>query len=337
MRRLLLGFVVAAIGMAAMGTAVIVVADAGAAQSERPGGTFFDDNETTHEANIEAIARAGITGGCIPEGTAFCPELDVTRAQMASFLARALELEPAAPPFADVAGDSVHAQNIGAIAAANITLGCGDGVFCPSDLVTREQMASFLARALDLTPATTGPFTDVAGTHLPNVNAIAREGITLGCNSDGTLFCPELAVLRGQMASFLARALGLEPVVLPTPIHLLGLDGACAGLTPLCSSSASVGAADSYYILEGWFYTEPFVGDDAATFNAADTQVLITLDGVGMSDLVELGVVDYFGTQVKLEGLILDDLAPGDHDLLATWMWGGEARYTASIDLRVAG
>ena len=63
MRRLLLGFVGTVIGLAAIGTAVTIIADAGAAQSERPGGTFFDDNETTHEANIEAIARAGITGG----------------------------------------------------------------------------------------------------------------------------------------------------------------------------------------------------------------------------------------------------------------------------------
>jgi hypothetical protein len=333
MRRPLLWL--AALGLTA---AVITVAAAdGAAQSERPGGAFFDDNETTHESNIEAIARAGITGGCIPEGTAFCPDLDVTRAQMASFLTRALGLEPTSPTFDDVDAAGVHAANIGAIAAAGITLGCGDGVFCPDEVVTREQMASFLARALNLDPATTGPFTDVAGTHLPNVNAIAREGITLGCNTEGTLFCPELAVRRGQMASFLARSLGLEPVVLPTAIRLVGLDGTCSGLTPLCASTARIGAADSYYILEGWFYTRPFVDDDEATFLADNTQILVTLDGVGISDLVDLGVTDYFGTSVRLEGLILDDLAPGDHTVTATWMWGGEAWYTASVDLRVAG
>lgn len=37
---------------------------------------------------------------------------------------------------------------------------------------------------------------------------LAQEGITAGCNSQGTQFCPDDEVTRGQMAAFLRRALG---------------------------------------------------------------------------------------------------------------------------------
>lgn len=59
-------------------------------------------------------------------------------------------LEPAG--FVDVDPDSVHAEAIDAVFAAGITRGCAGGPprFCPDDPVTRAQMASFLARALDL-------------------------------------------------------------------------------------------------------------------------------------------------------------------------------------------
>jgi hypothetical protein len=41
------------------------------------------------------------------------------------------------------------------------------------------------------------------------VEALKASGITTGC-TDATHFCPDLAVTRGQMAAFLARALGLH-------------------------------------------------------------------------------------------------------------------------------
>jgi hypothetical protein len=119
-----------------------------------PGGSFTDDNGSIHEAAIEAIADEGITKGCNPgEGnTRFCPKDVVTREQMATFLVRALGLAPADSGFVDV--DGVHAADVGALAAAGVTKGCNPGEgntrFCPKDPVTREQMATFLVRALGL-------------------------------------------------------------------------------------------------------------------------------------------------------------------------------------------
>jgi hypothetical protein len=68
---------------------------------------------------------------------------------MASFLARAMALPAATTDyFADDAG-SIHEADINRIAEARITLGCGAAAYCPGTIVSREQMAAFLHRALD--------------------------------------------------------------------------------------------------------------------------------------------------------------------------------------------
>jgi poly-gamma-glutamate synthesis protein (capsule biosynthesis protein) len=121
-----------------------------------PGGTFFDDDGSIHEGDIEAIAAAEITRGC-GEADLFCPDRAVTRGQMAAFLTRALHLPPSdTNPFADD-DTSVFEHDINALAAAGITRGCAPGAYCPDQAVTRGQMASFLARALHLTPIVPDP------------------------------------------------------------------------------------------------------------------------------------------------------------------------------------
>ncbi|GEM_PF-1795848 len=42
-----------------------------------------------------------------------------------------------------------------------------------------------------------------------DIDAIAEAGITRGCDSAGTRFCPDSHITRGEMAAFLRRALGL--------------------------------------------------------------------------------------------------------------------------------
>ncbi len=116
-------------------------------------GTFIDDDDSIFEANIEALAAAGITKGCNPpQNDRFCPNDAVTRGQMAAFLVRALTL-PAGTPGVFVDSNGVFEDNIEALAAAGITRGCNPPTndrFCPNDAVTRGQMAAFLVRALDL-------------------------------------------------------------------------------------------------------------------------------------------------------------------------------------------
>jgi len=69
---------------------------------------------------------------------------------------------PLSGTFTDDDGNA-HEANIQAIAAAGITLGCGPGLYCPASIVRRDEMASFLARALGLAPVAPGPCTDPAG------------------------------------------------------------------------------------------------------------------------------------------------------------------------------
>ena len=51
---------------------------------------FWDDNGSLFESDINALRDRGVTIGCNPEGDRYCPADPVTRAQFASFLARAL-------------------------------------------------------------------------------------------------------------------------------------------------------------------------------------------------------------------------------------------------------
>ncbi|MEX0660095.1 MAG: S-layer homology domain-containing protein [Egibacteraceae bacterium] len=173
---------------------------------------FSDIAGHTHEEAILAVATAGITTG-FPDGT-FRPQDPVTRGQMAAFLQRALELPSGAGggQFSDVGGHT-HEEAIAAVAAAEIAAGFPDGTYRPQQPVSRDQMASFLQRALDLPPGGPHPFTDVAGNpHEPAIAAVAQEGIASGF-PDGT-YRPRQQVTRGQMAAFLARALDMDT---PTP------------------------------------------------------------------------------------------------------------------------
>ncbi len=169
-------------------------------------GTFWDDDGSIFQAEIEKLVDAGITSGC--GGGKFCPNDNVTRGQMAAFLVRALDL-PSAPSagFSDTAGTTFEA-NVDSLAAAGITGGCGNGRYCPDGAVTRGQMAAFLVRALDLPSAPSAGFSDTAGTTFEaNIDSLAAAGITSGCGDDR--YCPDAKVTRGQMAAFLVRALDL--------------------------------------------------------------------------------------------------------------------------------
>ena len=55
-------------------------------------GTFVDDNQSPHQNGIEAVAALNITQGMQPARpmTRFCPKRDMTRAEAATFIARAL-------------------------------------------------------------------------------------------------------------------------------------------------------------------------------------------------------------------------------------------------------
>ena len=203
---------------------------AGAGVADPPGYRFSDDDGSVHEGAIEAIAAAGITLGC-GDGL-YCPGREVTRAQFASLLDRALGLADTARDFFSDDDDSMHEGAVNRLAAAGIATGCGPRRFCPGDPLTRAQMATLLVRALpDLAPATRDFFSDDAGSvHEGAINALAHNGVAAGCGL--RRFCPLEPVRRDQMASFLTRALDLAPTRPPWRLELV-IDRITGGTTDL--------------------------------------------------------------------------------------------------------
>ena len=103
-------------------------------------------------AHVERLAELEIVAGCASNPVRFCPQDTVTRAHMATLLARAFELESDTDAgFVDVDRGSPHAAGIDAIAASEIIAGCGTEPdrFCPDDPVTRGQAATLIVRARD--------------------------------------------------------------------------------------------------------------------------------------------------------------------------------------------
>ncbi|MGD2051348.1 MAG: hypothetical protein PVI35_02635 [Acidimicrobiia bacterium] len=262
------------------------------------GGRFFDDDGSVHEASIEAIAAAGITTGCNPPySTGYCPDDVVTRGQMAAFLSRALDLPGGAVNTFVDDDDSEFEGDIARLAAARITFGCDPPAntrFCPTDPVTREQMAAFLVRAFDYRAAASDVFVDDDDSVFErDIDALAAAGVTLGCDPpSNTMYCPRSPVTRAQMATFLTRALDLHVrATTDRPATLTGTDleivpraeaAGCTGLDgEVCRVSVN-NVAGEFFLLTGWF-TDHWSSLPQAVKNdflSTGVRVEATFDGV---------------------------------------------------------
>ena len=108
----------------------------------------FTDVSVASQADVKCIYGLGITKGT--SATTFSPASEVTRAQMAAFLARTIRrvgvscpVEPL--PFTDVTSDSSTREDIACVYGLGITVGASDTTFNPAGSLTRAQMAVFLA------------------------------------------------------------------------------------------------------------------------------------------------------------------------------------------------
>jgi hypothetical protein len=183
-------------------------------------GNSFTDVPTSNPFYrfVETLLHAGVTAGCT--ATTYCPDGSTTREQMAVFLLRAREGASFTPPpcttapFPDVPCSSPFAAWVQELVARGITAGCGGGLYCPTNPVTREQMAVFLLKTslgvgFTPPPCTTATFSDVpcSSPFAPWVQELVTRAITAGCG--GTLYCPADPVTRAQMAVFLTKTFSL--------------------------------------------------------------------------------------------------------------------------------
>ncbi len=215
------------------------------------GGSFADVPESEpFYKRIETLLHFGITSGCTP--TTYCPDQVVNRDQMAIFIAKGIaglgELVPSSglvgasaydcslgghSLFTDIAPTDSFCKHVHYLAARNVTLGCNATQYCPGQAITRDAMASFIAKAIvapaggNAVPLTYGPdpvtglsyscaagspnvhFTDVPATDsfCKHVHYLWARGIIAGCSS--TTYCPTATVSRDQMAKFLVNGFQL--------------------------------------------------------------------------------------------------------------------------------
>jgi hypothetical protein len=167
---------------------------------------------------VETLLHGNVTGGCAPG--LYCPGSPVTREQMAVFVVTARDGGGDPPPacttpvFADVPPSSAYCRWIEELARTGVVTGCGGGNFCPTSIVSRDQMAVFVLRTLDpaLAPPPCGTplFADVPASspYCRWIEELARRGVVTGCG--GGNYCPEQAVTREQMAVFISATFGLR-------------------------------------------------------------------------------------------------------------------------------
>jgi hypothetical protein len=172
---------------------------------------FSDVDGTPYEKAVEVLAAADVVTGC-DDAERYCPREPVRRDQAASLLARAFDLPAAGRDHFNDDDGNAHEDAINRLAAAKVSLGCADGAaYCGDQTLRRNQMAALLVRAGDIDKTGNTYFRDTDATHGGAVNRLAAAGITGGCGTAPSRFCPYEAVLRGEMAVFLARVLGLHP------------------------------------------------------------------------------------------------------------------------------
>lgn len=112
------------------------------------GAAVFTDVPASHWA-VKEINYL-LTKGILDEGGAFAPSDKITREQFAAMMARAYGLngEGVVLPFKDIKTTNPYADEIAAAYAAGIINGKSPAAFDPDATITREEIATMLARAL---------------------------------------------------------------------------------------------------------------------------------------------------------------------------------------------
>ena len=141
----------------------------------------------------------------------FEPDIPLTRAQAATLLVRAMELErdnTPLPYFNDIPNSHWARKYIDIAVQHQLMEGRENQEFAPDEPITREEMATLLTRVLEVTPSDkmiNNPFRDIdiRQWSYPFVKAMAEEGIFQGFD-DGT-FRPKDKITRAQMTTLLER------------------------------------------------------------------------------------------------------------------------------------
>ena len=166
-----------------------------------PGDWFYD--------NVMDAAENGYVSG-MGDGT-FNPTGATTRAQFAAMIANAMgyEADPdVASAFPDVADNYWGKAAINFCYENDIITGYEDGTFQPEKVITRQEAASILRNAFELTETTDELFPDdsaIAGWAKESVYLVKASGLMKGDAGTGN-FRPTSTITRAEAASILMNA-----------------------------------------------------------------------------------------------------------------------------------
>ena len=288
---------------------VITVTALVSADSHAP--DYYTDlgNAPTLRSHIQALADHGIFTGTDCGVNLFCPHDDVLKWEVAVWLARELNrvgdngVEPPSTPnrFEDLSGFSDWSNHINWIAQEGVIEGCQQqpGRFCPTQRVSRAQMATMLANAyrplryVGAAPA----FTDISTSpHRADIIAIAEARITLGCRDNPPRFCPDDRVSRSQMAAFIDRARNARQEPPPPPDSRPVITSIARGIQSLTVHWRR--AAGDTSAIDGWEinYQQHHMPDTADTHDVSTSTIPTagaTLTGLEHYTLYDVSVRAY--------------------------------------------
>ncbi len=174
------------------------------------GNAFSDVNpDDWFYDNVMGAANNGYISG-MGDGT-FNPKGATTRAQFASMIAKAMGYDDSLAGetrFKDVPADQWYAGAITYCFDNDIISGYDDGTFQPEKTITRQEAASILKNAFNLTGNSGEKFPDdsaIAGWAKENVYAVKHSGLMKG-DADTGNFRPTSTIIRAEAASILMNA-----------------------------------------------------------------------------------------------------------------------------------
>ncbi|NOU75468.1 hypothetical protein GC098_29485 [Paenibacillus sp. LMG 31458] len=182
--------------------------------------TFEDLKDHWSQADVELLASKLVINGMTE--SSFAPQNEITRAQFAALLIRALGLsETNAAQFTDVKTNDWFAGAIGAASKAGLVDGFENGTFQPDANITREQMAVMITRAMNFAgKKAAADAKGLAGfTEAGSISEWAKEAVAQSVNAGiingvtNQTFVPNAKASRAEAAVMLKRLLQYEQFI----------------------------------------------------------------------------------------------------------------------------
>lgn len=144
----------------------------------------------------------------------YLPDNDVTRAEFASFLVRALELSPKSTTirFTDVNKEDWFYSSVNIAASHDLIAGVGNDKFSPNTKISRQEMAVMIKRALDYMGSKT-TMSNITFSDKDQIASWAKESIQYAVGSkiilgrDDNTFRPAANATRAEASTVIYRVL----------------------------------------------------------------------------------------------------------------------------------